>query len=157
MVYVSFSVGTDKSGLFPGRIVDAQEVVPGEIWKILVCSLDRVNTVYILAGTGEPLGRTEYHHDQRQSPSGLQLRADWSALIASYLEQDSLSEAPKLLERIAWKNHEEYEHGVSRLWLRRVDKEGEVGAYKKVVARRYALACVVGNRFGLSSPCFKPS
>ncbi|TDL17842.1 hypothetical protein BD410DRAFT_534166 [Rickenella mellea] len=42
---------------------------------------------------------------------------------------------------------EEYENGISKHWLRRVANEtdAEVGKYKRAVAERYVVACVVGN------------
>ena len=41
---------------------------------------------------------------------------------------------------------EEYDRGISKLWLKRMGNEGLVGGVKKAIAERYVLACVVGNR-----------
>jgi hypothetical protein len=50
------------------------------------------------------------------------------------------------MEHLKWTNHEEYERGISKLWLKRIQNEGELGAAKLDAAERYVLACVVSNR-----------
>jgi hypothetical protein len=83
--------------------------------------------------------------------STTQLRADWSAYIAIHVS----SRLP-LLTHLKWQNHEEYYRGLSKLWLKKIAGEGELGSAKRVVADRYVLACVVGNRYTAMSSFLFP-
>ena len=56
-----------------------------------------------------------------------------------------------LLYYLKTTNTEEYRNGISILWLKRISEEKEVGQYKRKIAERYILACVVGNRLANSS------
>lgn len=51
-----------------------------------------------------------------------------------------------LISHLKWQNHEEYHQGISKLWLKNIAKEKELGIAKRVAAERYLLACVAGNR-----------
>ncbi|KAH8824893.1 hypothetical protein DL96DRAFT_1611180 [Flagelloscypha sp. PMI_526] len=146
-VFVSFSVGNNAASLFSGLIVDAKETAQPEIWQLAIRHGDSLNTLYILAATGEPLGGPEQISSARDVDSdnngcGVHVRADWAAFISCHRE---VLASTSLRDRIRWQNHEEYDHGLSTLWLKRVEREGVVGLYKKVVAERYVFACVVGN------------
>lgn len=82
----------------------------------------------------------------------LLLRADWTAFIQAYLHRNRTDmPTPTIISHLKWENHEEYEQGISRLWLRRVSSEGDAGSAKRAVAFRYVLACIVGNRYVLAS------
>ncbi|KAF7314415.1 Abhydrolase-3 domain-containing protein [Mycena kentingensis (nom. inval.)] len=119
-----------------GQIVDVQLLVEKEIWKITVNhGRKESEAFYVLEQTCEPLTALA------EAPSsGLPIRADWSAYIAQ-----RTSDATPLISRLSWSNHEEYERGISRVWLKRVAEEGDDGRVKLATAERYILACVVGN------------
>jgi hypothetical protein len=144
---VSVGGGKEGKGWTEGQIVDAQELVKNEVWMITVRhSATSTETFYVLEPTCEPLTAT--------SPStGVPVRTDWSAYIAHRALPSSVhnSPAPRLLDCLRWTNHEEYQLGISRLWLKRIEGEGATGSMKRVVAERYIFACVVANRRVFSS------
>ncbi|KAJ7935554.1 hypothetical protein B0H13DRAFT_1948487, partial [Mycena leptocephala] len=121
------------SGWNEGQIVDAQELVKDEVWTITVRhSATSTESFYVLEPTCEPLTTS--------LSTGVPVRTDWSAYIAHRALPSSVhnSPAPRLLDYLRWTNHEEYQLGISRLWLKRVE-------VKRVVAERYIFACVVAN------------
>lgn len=141
-----------------GLVVDAQEVVPEEIWRIAMLQSGDDNrtiaTFYVLEATcevigfsGEPEPGSEGSGSNGRKLRMACLRADWSSYIHKR-GTESASPSNSLLSCIKWAHFEEYERGISRLWLKRTANEGEVGAFKRTVAERYILACVVGNRYG---------
>ena len=143
-------------------IIDAQELVKGEIWTITIRnSPSSTESLYVLESTCEVVGHpppsphpANSHSDSNSPFNSLPLRADWSAYIAHRLLPSSLHDSPPLplLHHLSWTNHEEYDKGISRLWLKRVENEGELGVAKTVVAERYILACIVGNRYATCVP-----
>ncbi|KAJ7134474.1 hypothetical protein C8R44DRAFT_610238, partial [Mycena epipterygia] len=137
---VSVGGGKDGKGWEEGQIVDAQQLAKDEVWMITVQhSATSSESFYVLESTCEPLTAIA------DSPAaGLPVRADWSAYIAH--RTSAQAPAPRLLDCLSWTNHEEYQLGISRLWLKRIQSEGELGSVKRVTAERYILACVVGNR-----------
>ncbi|KAJ7645481.1 hypothetical protein DFH06DRAFT_1283250 [Mycena polygramma] len=135
--------GKDGKGWEQGQIVDAQELVKDEVWTITVRhSPTSTESFYVLEPTCEPLTAMP-----DSASTGVPVRADWSAYIAHRAPPAAAqnSPAPRLLDCLSWTNHEEYQLGISRLWLRRVEAEGPSGSMKRVVAERYILACVVAN------------
>lgn len=166
-------------------IINAQPLIPDEIWTITVQNppstpeTSRRSTFYVLESTCEVIGRpastphsTFVHASDPgflpTSPSptalpstittneALPIRADWSSYISSRLKSSSsLSGAQPsslpLLASLRWADHGEYERGISRHWLKRTENMDEEGIALRVVAERYVLACVVGNRY-VSSP-----
>ncbi|KAJ6508939.1 hypothetical protein C8R45DRAFT_1170057, partial [Mycena sanguinolenta] len=144
-LFFSVSVGgaREGKGWDEGQIVDAQELVAGEVWTITVQhSATSKESFYVLEPTCEPLTAVP---DSGSTTGGVPVRADWSAYITHRASSTEKSPAPRLLECLSWTNHEEYQLGISRLWLKRVDAEGEMGRMKRVVAERYILACIVAN------------
>lgn len=155
--------GSDRLAWSCGVVVDAQEVVKDEIWTVIVqtacsqqddASVFRTETFYVLEQTCEVIGQplpsalptASNAVDGADAPSSIiQLRADWSDYIAHRASVHGSSPLP-LLSRLKWQNHEEYYKGLSRLWLKRIAGEGELGIAKRIVADRYVLSCVVGNR-----------
>lgn len=161
-------------------IVDAQPLIPDEIWTITVQQPtssnepSRRSTFYVLQSTCEVIGHpcsashsTFVHASDPDflpasafpaaSPStsteteALPIRADWSNYLSSrLLWSSSLSGAQPsslpLLASLRWADHGEYEHGISRHWLKRTESMSDEGVALKIVAERYVLACVVGNR-----------
>ncbi|KAL5519947.1 hypothetical protein ACEPAG_1607 [Sanghuangporus baumii] len=146
-------------------VIDAQEVVKDEIWRItvLVNSLrnakdQRHSMFYVLESTCEVIGLPAAARDPSSitmnaldstvsSSSGRPfLRTDWSDYIQHRIScaGDETAQFP-LLYYLKTTNAEEYKNGISTLWLKRTSKEEEVGEYKRKVAERYILACVVGN------------
>ncbi|KAJ7147548.1 hypothetical protein C8R43DRAFT_1195974 [Mycena crocata] len=141
---VSVGGGKDGKGWLEGQIVDAQQLVKDEVWIITVRhSPTSTESFYVLEPTCEPLTATT-----DSVTSGVSVRADWSAYIAHRETAASVrpSTTSRLLDYLSWTNHEEYHLGISRLWLKRIEAEGEIGIVKRITAERYILACVVGNR-----------
>ncbi|KAL5482551.1 hypothetical protein ACEPAI_9145 [Sanghuangporus weigelae] len=146
-------------------VTDAQEVVKGEIWRITVLAISprsakdqRYSMFYVLESTCEVIGLPAAARDPPSitmnaldstvsSSSGRPfLRTDWSDYIQHRIScaGDETAQFP-LLYYMKTTNVEEYKNGISTLWLKRTSKEEEVGQYKRKVAERYILACVVGN------------
>lgn len=157
--------GNDPLAWSRGIAVDAQEVVKNEVWTITVqtasSQLDgayQVAVFHVLEQTceviGNPLPPTHPtgFSDISDGPAALssitQVRPDWSAYIAHRQLPASAQDSPplSLLAYLKWQNHEEYYRGISKLWLQRIASEGELGSVKRIVADRYVLACVFGNR-----------
>lgn len=126
-------------------IVDTQELVAGDVWSITVSSSASTEVYYVLAATCEVVGSS--------AQDLLPLRADWSAYINTQ-SSPSPVKAPtfSLMSQLKWINHEEYDKGISRVWLKRIQGDGELGAAKRAVAGRYVLACVVANRYVYAIP-----
>ena len=154
------SIGEDHSDPKSWKVLDTQQLVDGEIWSVSCLSstspLAVPETFYVLESTCEVIGRPppslEKPNSLRDHHPSIPVRADWSEYIAiRLLPPSSLdSPSPPLLESLEWTNHEEYDKGISRHWLKTIGGEGELGSVKKMVAERYLLACVVGNRFAVS-------
>ncbi|KAJ7758529.1 hypothetical protein DFH07DRAFT_741558 [Mycena maculata] len=138
---VSVGGGKEGKGWTEGQIVDAQRLVNDEVWAITVRhSATSTECFYVLESTCEPLTTTT------ESPeTGLPVRTDWAAYIAHRMTLPTDPPPPRLLDYLSWTNHEEYLLGISRLWLKRIEGEGEIGIAKRITAERYILACVVGN------------
>lgn len=159
-LFFVISIGHDPRSMHDSTIIGAQEVVPDEIWCISTRSSRGIEKFHVLLLTCEVVGRSSPALASSESPQPTEsdppLRADWTAYIHSRLSPSHEPPAPSsrdyhqapasLIERLKWTNHEEYERGISRLWLARIDKEGEMGLVKRTVAQRYVMACVVGNR-----------
>ncbi|KAJ3769615.1 hypothetical protein FB446DRAFT_672222 [Lentinula raphanica] len=163
---ISVGGGENGKGWLDGMIVDAQEVIKGEIWSIdMVHSSRGRESFYVLESTCEVVGlaplpsKADSHHP-------VQMRADWSSYIEHRLSimpvplqikstshgkhldpARSLSSIPatSLLDQLSWSNHEEFTKGISKLWLKKMEIQQEVGMAKKIVAERYILANVVEN------------
>ncbi|KDQ10169.1 hypothetical protein BOTBODRAFT_498998 [Botryobasidium botryosum FD-172 SS1] len=156
-LYFSLALGkTRGSKWLSATVIDAQKVVGDEeIWSVTIMSTELgkpyTETYYILAPTGEVLGRPVdasrpcSGNDSFTGADTIPLRGDWSGYISTRLLPASLHDRPPgtLLDHVKWLNGEEFLHGISRHWLKRVESEGEVGRVKKKVAERYVLAHVV--------------
>lgn len=161
--------GNDPLAWSRGIVVDAQEVVKNEVWAVTVqtasSQLDgtyQAAVFHVLEQTceviGNPLPPTHpiatAVSDVSDGPAALssttqlQVRPDWSAYIADRQLPASAQDSPPLplLAYLKWQNHEEYYRGISKLWLQRIASEGDLGSAKRIVADRYVLACVFGNR-----------
>ncbi|KAK0487319.1 hypothetical protein IW261DRAFT_1391481 [Armillaria novae-zelandiae] len=136
-LFFSVSVGDETRDWMAGTVVDAQQVVQGEIWRITMQQRAAQESFYVLEATCEVVGRPPSQLDTRP------MRADWSAYVEE--RREGVREHGTLMEHVCWTNHEEYDRGISRHWLKRVRREGRVGAALEAIAGRYVLACVVGN------------
>jgi len=76
------------------------------------------------------------------------IRVDW----AGYLAGDARQATPRLLDRLSWTNHEEYDRGISKIWLKRLQGEVDQGFARRRIAERYITASVVANRFCETQP-----
>ncbi|KAK7048247.1 hypothetical protein R3P38DRAFT_2868228 [Favolaschia claudopus] len=143
-LFFQVSVGGEKEGRGwnEGQIVDAQELVKDEIWMITVRHSTSTESFYVLEPTCEPLTSVP-----TSTSAEVPVRADWSAYIAHRAAPASAQNSParRLLDYLSWPNHEEYQLGISRIWQKRIEGEGEIGRKKCIVAERYILACVVAN------------
>jgi len=88
------------------------------------------------------------------------LRPDWAAYLRSQASSGQRGQKTLgLMNHLGWTNGEDYEHGISRLWLKTMrSKMQEVASDRSTgpktheaelkirLAQRYILACVVGNR-----------
>ncbi|KAK0503871.1 hypothetical protein EDD18DRAFT_1099171 [Armillaria luteobubalina] len=139
-LFFRVSVGENTRDWMAGTVVDAQQVVEGEIWCITMQHRAMRESFYVLEATCEVVG----HPPGSQLDVSLPIRADWSAYVErrSTLHEKS---PPTMMEHVCWTNHEEYDRGISRHWLKRMRREGKVGAMLEAIAGRYVLACVVGN------------
>jgi hypothetical protein len=160
--------GNDPTAWSRGIVVDAQEVVKDEIWTVTVQTISsqpdgksasQTEIFYVLEQTCEVVGHplppahpsdsSTTSNASASVPRTMQLRADWSAYIAHRQLPASVYDSPPLplLAHLKWQNHEEYYRGLSKLWLKRIADQGELGTAKRIVADRYVLACVMGNRW----------
>ena len=129
-------------------VLDTQEIIPNEIWRVTITKADAASSTcnfYVLEGTCEVVGFAESSSEHQ--PQEVPLRADWSAYI--HHRRHSSTSPSSLYNHIKWDGYEEYEKGISRLWLSRLS-DGDEDKMKLVVARRYVFACVVGNRYVVS-------
>lgn len=72
------------------------------------------------------------------------IRLDWSMLITPH--EPKQEGGKDILDKLVWTNHEEYYKGISKLWLSKILREGSDGQTKFLVAKRYVLASIAGNR-----------
>lgn len=136
------------------RVVDCQPLADEQIWKLVTSFQQRSRAYFVLATTGEVIGRHSASSASMEvSEEELPLRSDWSSYIRSQLEVDGcLRPLPcSLSTSVLCQNSEEFEGGISKEWLRRMktDRDGQI---KVSIARRYIMANVVPNRlvpFGL--------
>lgn len=160
-MWFAISLGGKDKGVLKRTIVkSSEEVIKDEIWRISVESYGEVpskvikQAFYILVQSCEVIGLPSVSDVDTNAPSYstldkvFTLRADWS----EYIKYRSLPigfhglSPPPLISYLKWPNAEEYEKGISKIWLTRISKEGTAGEHLKKIAERYILACVVGNR-----------
>lgn len=159
-------MGVEADRWVYSTVVDAQEVLPSEIWSITVTEPnsertdgDKDKTYYVLYQTCEVIGHlspdspadpnngTLLDRNAKQTSSRrIPLRADWSAYIALRLPPATRHMYVPLLEHIRGTNTDGFERGVARGWLKRLRSQGSEGKEKLLVTDRYILGCVVGNR-----------
>ncbi|KAI0632467.1 hypothetical protein C8Q77DRAFT_1176940 [Trametes polyzona] len=150
--WFELSVGTssgskgDPTSWLHGTVVDAQEIVPGEIWSVTLeypQAKRKRETLYVIEATCEVVGQPPATGGPSGAPGSLPIpvRADWSA----YISHRKYSGEGSIWSHLKWSCHEEFDKGMSRHWLKRVAGEGELGCAKQTVAERYVLACVVAN------------
>jgi hypothetical protein len=145
---VSVGYSNNQMDLLKGTIMDAQEVVPKEIWRITFRSIHSTDTFFVLEATCEVIGQPSTA--RLTAPNQPRLREDWLAYVAVRQQDESKAKFKQsiltLTEHLRWTNHEEYSTGISKHWLSKLKAEGETGSIKLMVAWRYVLACVVSNR-----------
>lgn len=146
-MYYDISVGGEDESKVQqtkrGTVLNAERIVPDEVWKITFLSEKALQVFYVLEPTCEVIGHAEI--SGRIAPSH-NLRADWSQYIAMKTANGGPECTNGLWSKINWTNHEEFDRGISKHWLSRIAKEGVIGHAKLEVARRYIFACVVCNR-----------
>ncbi|OBZ68978.1 hypothetical protein A0H81_11080 [Grifola frondosa] len=147
----------DATSWLCGTITDAQEAVKNEVWRITVVYPSMLSSergierevFYVLESTCEVVGRSlsRLHgqglDDIQHGVVSVRVTGLLTSLDTCFSSSDA-SPIP-LLAHLKWANREEYENGISRLWLKRVAVESTLGVAKRAIAERYVLACVVGN------------
>ncbi|CAE6455157.1 unnamed protein product [Rhizoctonia solani] len=133
------------------KVIRAEEIVPGEIWKVTTSSsAGKQFSFHILYDTGEVIGlapppprcgiigrrikRGPHIEVLDFEPGGL--REDWRGYILS------AGSGPNLQDIITSGDRESYIAGVSAFWLRSLSLEEPT---RKIVAKRYVLSCVEPN------------
>lgn len=117
-------------------IVSLERLARDEIWKVSIFTPDqRTYSLFVLSATGEAVGCQDQGYGSRL------IRSDWM----HHLGSDGGS--AKLLDTLRCANEEEFVKGISKSWIRKVEKEGVVGDRKRRVAERYVIASVVANRY----------
>ncbi|TRM63985.1 hypothetical protein BD626DRAFT_536682 [Schizophyllum amplum] len=141
-LYFDVSVEAKTSWRDDTIIVDAQEVLHGEVWKITTREAGRDVQYHVLEATCEVIGLADPSlpspvtalHDAESPVSCIPVRADWSAYVA--LRQTSPTVAgDSLLQHVSWEHRGSMTEGSG----------GDVGRVKLAVARRYIYACIVAN------------
>lgn len=136
-------------------VTDAREVIKDEVWCVDVATLDldgnesRNESFYILEETCEVIGRPTSPGSEESTRHLQALRVDWSDYVQFRLLPAGFHSTPPeaLCSHLKWTNAEEYDKGISKIWLKRIVNEGSLGLYKRRIAERYVLACVAGNRW----------
>ncbi|KAF8073860.1 hypothetical protein FPV67DRAFT_1410683 [Lyophyllum atratum] len=143
--HVSIGLEMDEKTM----ITDVQELVKEELWSIQIQSSKCTQIFYVLEATCEVVGHPPplplCSEPTAPSADAFSIRADWAAYIDSYVLSSRGTRPPSLMDHLKWTNHEEYDKGISRLWLSRTKLDGDIGVAKMLVAARYVLACVVSN------------
>ncbi|KAF9565715.1 hypothetical protein CPC08DRAFT_629338 [Agrocybe pediades] len=122
-------------------VLDAREIVKDEVWEITSRSHKPSKEVfYVLESTCEVIGSGA---DSNNMAADKRIREDWHMHINN--AKENTPHRKSLMDSLQWSNYEEYTGGISKLWLKRVQVEGELGAMKLIVAKRYVMACVMGN------------
>ncbi|KIL67864.1 hypothetical protein M378DRAFT_984157 [Amanita muscaria Koide BX008] len=109
-------------------IVECKEIIKDEIWIVSVSSLGVQDNFYVLEPTCEVIGCQE-------------------KAVCEYAYTDSgISPGGKsLFERVKRTNHEEYDKGIGKHWLKKMNEEAPKSNVRVQIAQRYILACVVAN------------
>ncbi|KLO12214.1 hypothetical protein SCHPADRAFT_875780 [Schizopora paradoxa] len=153
-VWFAISVLGDGESCRKLLVTDAREVIKGEIWCVDMVSIDNDDgrksskeSFYVLEETCEVVGRPAITDHDESTRSNQNLRVDWSDYVQSRLLPAGFHSSPPvpLRSHLKWTNAEEYDKGISKLWLKRIEKEGALGLYKRKLAERYVMACVVSN------------
>lgn len=141
------SYGHDSSAWTESRVVDVQEVPGNQVWRVYTQRKGISEAFYVVGATCEVIGHVLPRRSTKVE-NECSLRPDWSAYLTGVLSVPSSATLLRtsLLDRIHWSNCEDYERGISKLWLRRISREGDLGDAKRCIAERYILASVVANR-----------
>lgn len=132
--YFSISLNQGLSEMRRYQVVEVQEAVLGDIWEVVIQARDnsrKSNKFYVLEATCEIIGSPV------APDSKIPTRMDWSGYIRKH--------SCNVMDLVRWTNHEEFDRGISKIWLMNI-REEEDGETKRKVARRYILACTMENR-----------
>jgi hypothetical protein len=139
-------------------VTDVKELVPNEIWEVITVTVTQGSTLakretfYVLEPTCEVIGcpnamPASLPGTVSDSQRSLPIRVDWSEYVNDRILPLAEPSRERLLDRVQWAHYEEYQNGISRHFLTRTQREGEVGELKRRVAEKYVLASVVENRY----------
>ncbi|KAF6757496.1 hypothetical protein DFP72DRAFT_891291 [Ephemerocybe angulata] len=126
----------------------SEEIIPGEIWRVTLQIGSSVCFYYVLEATCEVVGLPMIStHQSSENPDRTNslVRADWTRYIDEKRHRADAAHSKALEDHLSWPNHEEYDRGISRNWLNRLNDDGPAGVVKLIVAQRYVLACLVAN------------
>lgn len=137
--------GHDPLALATNLVVDAKEVLEGEVWQIRTQSGNFTENFNVLEATCEVIGHPPVPESSNLTGKH-SLRVDWYSYIDRRLSSSASFGATKpcLLDHVHWSDREEYNWGISKVWLHRTSR-GDMGQAKRCVAERYILASVVVN------------
>ena len=130
-----------RSSWLHETITDVVEIVKDEIWCVVTRNVisGYVQAFHVLEATCEVLGLAGGTRGDEN------LRLDWAGYI-EHRKANPQSTSSPLRDAMRWADHGEFDHGISRHWLRRTTQMGAQGTALRTIAGRYTLACVVGNR-----------
>ena len=137
-------------------VTSARELIPNEVWEVTTTTTQgsvegEKETFYVLEPTCEVIGRPTVisappSQTRPDIQPGLPIRIDWSEYVNDHILSPGEVPGKRLLDQVHWAHFEEYQNGISRHFLARTQREGEVGELKRRVAEKYVLASVVENR-----------
>ncbi|CAG7845947.1 SubName: Full=Uncharacterized protein {ECO:0000313/EMBL:KIM31047.1} [Serendipita indica DSM 11827] len=136
MFWSTVSLYGQQGRQFLEETIHSFELLKGEqVARVKIIKEDgSVDTIFVLAATGEPLGRAQPTGAYTADSS--HLRADWSDFLQKMGQSN-------VWNHLRCANSEDYVQGISKAWLQRT--RGSNTSAERQVAERYILASVVAN------------
>jgi len=152
-----------------GSVVDARPSVGGinksDVWTVVwKTQTGELEEYFVAEETCEVVGVRSLPFDSENCSQDLDpwrdLRPDWAAYLRLQAFSDQHDQRKiGLMDHLKWTNGEDYERGISRLWLKAMrgkikaatenknpDSDACEPELKVRLAQKYVLACVAGNR-----------
>ncbi|KAH7097695.1 hypothetical protein BKA62DRAFT_623559 [Auriculariales sp. MPI-PUGE-AT-0066] len=132
------------------KVVDVHEVISAQVWSITERRGMTDTVLHVLYETCEVIGCAGAS-DQPLVSSGIPqiplMRGDWASFVTEVSHSTTPSAKTSLFDRVVWHNGEEYESGISKLFLRRASSFNTSTEWvdKIAIAKRYILSCVAPN------------
>ncbi|KAG8885885.1 hypothetical protein FRB97_009047 [Tulasnella sp. 331] len=119
----------------------------GDVHEIVIKYGQHKQKLLVLAASGEVIKQLSGSVLSDQADDSLaQIRLDWCDFITSQIHSNvsTHNPPPSLADRVHCHNEEEFEGGISKLWLRNMRADPD-GFAKVTVAKRYIIANAVPN------------